>query len=58
MTVCPPFFTLSFVLFIFPQSVELLMRYFVGTELGVANVIQRHFNVSYILHLGIPSLNC
>ena len=27
------------------QGIELIMRYFVGTELGVANVIQRHFDV-------------
>lgn len=26
------------------------MRYFVGTELGVANLIQRHFDVSFVLH--------
>jgi len=24
-------------------GIELLMRYFVGTELGVANLLQRHF---------------
>jgi hypothetical protein len=28
------------------QGIELLMRYFVGTELGVANLLQRHFNWS------------
>ena len=26
------------------QGIELLMRYFVGTELGVANFLQRHFD--------------
>jgi hypothetical protein len=28
------------------QGMDILMRYFVGTELGVANNIQRHFDVS------------
>ncbi|TFK55949.1 hypothetical protein OE88DRAFT_1622651 [Heliocybe sulcata] len=28
------------------QGIELLMRYFVGTELGVANLLQRHFDWS------------
>lgn len=26
------------------QGIELLMRYFVGTELGVSNLLQRHFD--------------
>jgi len=28
------------------QGIELVMRYFVSTELGVANLIQRHFDWS------------
>jgi hypothetical protein len=28
------------------QGLDILMRYFVGTELGVANHIQRQFDVS------------
>ena len=28
------------------QGIELLMKYFVGMELGVANVLQRHFDWS------------
>ena len=30
----------------FSQGLQLIMRYFVGTELGVANLLQRHFDWS------------
>jgi len=35
--------------FINYQGVELVMRYFVGTEVGVSNTLQRHFDVSELI---------
>ena len=37
------------------QAIQLLMRYFVGNEIGIANVIQRNFDVSSLTPLS-PAL--
>lgn len=41
-------FSCSYRDFVLPfyQGVQLIMRYFVSTELGVANLLQRHFDWS------------